>query len=229
MSKLKVKIFTLFPDLFPGILSTSIIGDALRNQIWSLEIIDIRQFGIDARKTVDDTVYGGGSGMLMRADVLGAAIDANITNSAKIIYPSPRGALLNQNKVRDLSKVTELAIVCGRYEGIDQRAIDEYQMEEISIGDYVLSNGELAAMVMLDAIIRNLPGVLGANDSLKEESFGDGQGSPFDNLLEYPQFTKPPIWRERRVPEVLLSGHHQNIAKWRLEQAISVTKNRNNK
>ena len=225
---LKIKIFTLFPEFFPGILGASIVGEALKKGLWQLEIIDIRDFGIGKRKTVDDTVFGGGSGMLIRADVLGAAIEKNIPNFAatKIIYPSPRGAVFTQKKAVELSKINELAIICGRYEGIDERAIEEYQMEEISIGDYVLSGGELPAMVMLDAIIRNLDGVLGGDDSLKEESFGDGSGGKFDKLLEYPHYTKPQIWKGRQVPEILLSGHHKNIDDWRLQKAIEITKAR---
>jgi tRNA (guanine37-N1)-methyltransferase len=226
--QLKVKIFTLFPELFPGILAASIIGDALNKGIWQLEVINIRDYGLGKRKVVDDTLCGGGSGMLIRADILGDALDANIKDfsATKLIYPSPRGQVFKQKKAAQLSQIKELAIICGRYEGIDERVIEEYQIEEISIGDYVLSGGELPAMVMLDAIIRNLDGVLGDDGSLKEESFGTGSGSVFDNLLEYPQYTKPPIWRGREVPEVLLSGHHQNIEKWRLEKAREITKNR---
>ncbi len=226
--QLKVKIFTLFPEIFPGILGSSIVGEALKKGLWCLEIIDIRNFGIGKRKVVDDTIFGGGSGMLIRADILGEAIEENIKDfaSTKIIYPSPRGLVFNQKKAVELSQIKELAIVCGRYEGIDERAIEEYQMEEISIGDYVLSGGELPAMVMLDAIIRNLEGVLGDDESLKEESFGNGLGSKFDNLLEYPQYTKPQIWKGREVPQILLSGHHKNINDWRFQKAMEITKTR---
>ena len=226
--QLRVKIFTLFPELFPGILASSIVGDALQKGIWQLEIINIRDFGISKRKTVDDTVFGGGSGMLLRADVVGEAIAANISDfsKTKLLYPSPRGKLFQQKKAVELSNTKELAIICGRYEGIDERVIEEYEMEEISIGDYVLSGGELPAMTIVDAVIRNLPGVLGGDDSLKEESFGDGMGSDFDNLLEYPQYTKPQIWRGRKVPEVLLSGNHKNIKEWRLQKAYEITKQR---
>lgn len=227
-TQLKVKIFTLFPELFPGILGDSIVGDALKNGVWQLEVINIRDFGLGKRKTVDDTVFGGGAGMLIRADVLGEAIAANIKDfsTTTLLYPSPRGAVFNQKKAVELSKIKELVIICGRYEGIDERVIEEFNLEEISIGDYVLSGGELPAMVILDAVVRNLPSVLGGDDSLKEESFGDGKGSVFDNLLEYPQYTKPQIWKDREVPEILLSGHHKNIEKWRLEKAREITKER---
>jgi tRNA (guanine37-N1)-methyltransferase len=227
-SNFKVKIFTIFPDLFPGILSTSIVGDALKKDIWNLQTVNIRDFAINSRGSVDDTPFGGGAGMLMRPDVLGSAIDSNIKDlsKTKIIYPSPRGKIFTQKMARELSLEKNLAIICGRYEGVDQRVIDEYDMQEISIGDYILSGGELAAMVIIDAIVRNLDGVLGAGDSLKEESFGDGQGGDFDNLLEYPHYTKPQIWKNRKVPDILLSGHHKNIQKWRKDQAIKITKDR---
>ena len=225
---LKIKIFTLFPEIFPGALQFSVIGDALKNNIWNLEIINIRDFANDKRKTVDDTPYGGGAGMLMKPDIIAAAIDAKIGDPkrSKIIYPSPRGELFNQKKAVKLALEPEIAIICGRYEGIDQRVIDEYNMEEISVGDYVLSGGELAAMTMIDAIVRNLPNVLGGDESLNEESFGNASGSEYDHLLEYPHYTKPQIWRGREVPEVLISGHHKNIRDWRLEQAREITRKR---
>ena len=226
--KLKVKIFTLFPELFPGILGSSIIGDALKKDIWQLKIINIRDFGIGKRKVVDDTVFGGGSGMLIRADVLSRAIDANIKDfsQTKLLYPSPRGTMFKQKKAVELSQAKELAIICGRYEGIDERVVAEYKMEEISIGDYVLSGGELPAMIMLDTIVRNLEGVLGGDGSLNEESFGNGLGGDFDNLLEYPQYTKPQIWKGNSVPSILLSGHHKKIKEWRLQKALEITKER---
>lgn len=225
---LKIKIFTLFPEIFPGYLQFSIIGDALKNNIWDLEIINIRDFAFDKRKTVDDTPYGGGAGMLMRPDIIAAAIDAKINDPKQttIIYPSPRGNLFNQKKAVELAEKQEISIICGRYEGIDQRVIDEYNMEEISVGDYVLSGGELPAMTMIDAIVRNLPNALGAVESLDEESFGNARGSIYDNLLEYPHYTKPRIWRDREVPEILISGHHKNIENWRLEQAKKITNQR---
>lgn len=224
---LKIKIFTIFPDLFPGPLGVSVVGNALINKIWDLQVINIRDFAVDPRKNIDDYPYGGGAGMVIRPDIIGNAIDQSLDlksrNSAKFIYLSPKGNLFNQEKARQLSKQEELIILCGRYEGVDQRIIEEYQMEEISIGDYVLSGGEIAAFAIIDSIIRNLPNVLGKDQSLKEESFGDGSGAVFDNLLEYPHYTKPFSWKNREVPKVLVSGHHKKIQEWRLEQAKKTT------
>lgn len=220
------KIFTLFPEIFPGYLNYSIIGDALTKKLWDFEAINIRDFATDNRKSVDDYPYGGGAGMVMKPDILAQAIDKNIQKKTKIIYLSPRGDVFNQQRAIDLSKENEIALICGRYEGIDQRVIDEYDMEEISIGDYVLSGGELPAMVLIDAILRNVDGVLGDNHSAIEESFGNGKGSIYENLLEYPHYTKPKNWREREVPEILLSGHHKKIEDWRLQQATNLTNQR---
>lgn len=232
-SLLKVKLLTIFPEAFPGMLGISVVGRALENKIWDLKVIDIRNFALDARRSVDDYPYGGGAGMVMRPDVIANAIDGYIDHrdckSVKFIYLSPRGELLNQKKVRQLSREKELFILCGRYEGVDQRVIDEYKMEEISVGDYVLSGGEIAACVLLDSVVRNLPEVLGKDESLAEESFGNGEGSVFDNLLEYPHYTRPEIWRDVRVPEVLVSGHHKKIRDWRLEQAKKITSERSSK
>lgn len=228
---LKVRLLTIFPEAFPGMLGISVVGKALENKIWDLQVIDIRNFALNSRKSVDDYPYGGGAGMVMRPDVISDAIDSSFSykddKSVKFVYLSPRGELLNQKKVRQLSKEKELFILCGRYEGVDQRVIDEYRMEEISVGDYILSGGEIAACALLDAIVRNLPEVLGSNESLAEESFGNGEGSVFDNLLEYPHYTKPAVWRDIKVPEVLVSGHHKKINEWRLEQAKKITLERN--
>ena len=228
---LKVRLLTIFPEAFPGMLGISVVGKALENKIWDLQVIDIRNFALNNRKSVDDYPYGGGAGMVMRPDVIADAIDSSFSykddKSVKFVYLSPRGELLNQKKVRQLSKEKELFILCGRYEGVDQRVIDEYRMEEISVGDYILSGGEIAACALLDAVVRNLPEVLGSNESLVEESFGNGEGSVFDNLLEYPHYTKPAVWRDIKVPEVLVSGHHKKINEWRLEQAKKITLERN--
>ena len=215
---MKVKVLTIFPEIFPGFLGTSLTGRALAENKWSLNAINIRDYAFDRHGSVDDTPCGGGAGMVMRPDVLGAAIKANHTKG-KLIYMSPRGIPLNQNLVKELSKEEELTIICGRFEGIDERIIEEYKVEEISIGDYVLTGGEQAAMVMLDAVIRLLPGVLGNEDSLKEESFEN-------NLLEHPQYTRPIEWEGRRVPDILMSGHHQNIEKWRNDMSYKLTEQR---
>ena len=219
------KIFTLFPEMFPGPLAASITGTALKNNLWSLEAINIRDYAKDGRGTVDDIPYGGGAGMVLKPDVVVDAIEANIqreknSKTTKILYLSPRGAPLTQAKARELAQEKEIALLCGRYEGVDQRALDELQIEEISIGDYILSGGEIAAYVLIDAVLRNVEGVLGAEDSLHEESF-DIEGN---QLLEYPHYTRPASWRGREIPPILLSGHHKNIKSWRLEKAIELTK-----
>ena len=218
------KILTLFPELFPGPLAASITGVALEKKLWSLEAINIRDFAKDERKTVDDTPYGGGAGMVLKADILADAIEKNLQPESKIFYLSPRGKTLTQKKARELAQEKEIILLCGRYEGVDQRVLDEFAIEEISIGDYVLSGGELAAFVVIDAILRNVDGVLGADESLAEESFGSKKNSEFENLLEYPHFTRPAKWRGREVPEVLTSGHHKKINEWRKEKAIEITK-----
>jgi tRNA (guanine37-N1)-methyltransferase len=224
-NKLNVKILTLFPEIFPGSLGISLAGQALINNIWSLEVVNIRDFGLGKHKTVDDEVFGGGNGLLMRADVLGDAIDyaINKLDNYKIIYLTPRGKLLTQNISRQLSEETNLIFICGRFEGIDERVIDEYNICEISIGDFVLSGGELASMVVLDSIVRLLPGVLANQDTLKEESFSIKTNNN-SVLLEYPQYTRPQIWRGRDVPEVLRSGNHKLINEWRTNKSEEITK-----
>ncbi|MBO6289656.1 MAG: tRNA (guanosine(37)-N1)-methyltransferase TrmD [Alphaproteobacteria bacterium] len=214
----KAKILTIFPEIFPGFLGTSLTGRALKENIWSLNAVNIRDYAFDKHGSVDDTPCGGGAGMIMRPDVLGAAIEHQ-HNGEKIIYMSPKGKPLTQAKVRELSKLNELMIICGRFEGIDERVLEEYDIEEISIGDYILTGGEQAAMIMLDAIVRLLPGVLGNAASIENESFET-------QLLEYPQYTRPIEWKGRKVPEILLSGHHENVAKWQKEQALQITKQR---
>jgi tRNA (guanine37-N1)-methyltransferase len=218
------KILTLFPELFPGPLSASVTGAALEKKLWSLEAINIRDFAKDERKTVDDTPYGGGAGMVLKADILADAIEKNLKPESKIFYLSPRGKTLTQKKARELAQEKEIILLCGRYEGVDQRVLDEFAIEEISIGDYVLSGGELAAFIVIDAVLRNVDGVLGADESLAEESFGSKENLEYANLLEYPHFTRPANWRGREVPEVLTSGHHKKISEWRKEKAIEITK-----
>ena len=216
-------ILTLYPEIFPGTLAHSIIGRAMRDGIWSLDTVNIRDFAIGKHANVDDTPCGGGAGMLLRADVLGPAIES-IPNKGRLIYMSPRGKSLTQAKAAELSKESSLSIICGRFEGIDQRVIDHYNIEEISIGDYVLAGGEVAAQVLLEAVLRLIPGVLGESTSAEEESFA--LNTDYAGLLEYPHYTKPPSWNGLEVPEVLLSGHHENIKKWRKEQAEALTKAR---
>ena len=215
---MNVKILTIFPEIFPGFLGTSLTGRALKEGIWNLDAVNIRDYAFDKHSSVDDTPCGGGAGMIMRPDVLGNAIDNNYSGG-KIIYMSPRGQALTQQKVRELSKEDNLTIICGRFEGIDERVLEEYNIEEISIGDYILTGGEQAAMIMLDAVVRLLPNVLGNAASTENESFENG-------LLEYPQYTRPIEWKNRKVPEVLLSGHHENVAKWQKEKALQITKER---
>lgn len=217
----RATVLTLFPEMFPGPLGVSLAGQALDAGIWSLDTIFLREFGLGRHRAVDDTPAGGGAGMVMRADVLAAAIDHARTSEpeAPLIYLSPRGEPLNQSIARDLSSGPGALLLCGRFEGIDERVIAGRAMREISIGDYVLSGGELAAMVLLDACVRLLPGVLGAADSLGEESFEQG-------LLEYPQYTKPREWEGRTIPEILLSGDHGKIAAWRRAEALRLTAER---
>ena len=213
---LNVTVLTVFPELFPGFLGYSLTGKALEEQKWQLQAVNIRDYAFDRHKSVDDTPCGGGAGMIMRPDVLGRAIEANHTRG-RIIYMSPKGRPLTQKLVHELSREEELTIVCGRFEGIDERVIEAYNVEEISIGDYILTGGEQAAQIMLDAVVRLLPGVLGNEASLEDESFENF-------LLESPQYTRPTEWEGRSVPEVLLSGHHRKIADWRREQAEIATK-----
>lgn len=217
-------LLTLFPEMFPGPLGHSLAGRGLNKAIWSLECYNIRDFATDKHANVDAPPFGGGHGMVMRPDVMGRAIDHVCNkqsagqNLAKL-YPSPRGKLLDQDMARSLSQKNGVMIVCGRYEGLDQRVIDHYQLQEVSIGDYVLSGGEQAAMVILDAVVRLLPGIMGKEVSHLEDSFESG-------LLEHHHYTQPRDWQGLQPPEILLSGHHQNIAKWRQENALDITATR---
>lgn len=213
---MKVKVLTIFSELFPGFLGVSLTGKALDEGKWSLETINIRDYAFDKHGSVDDTPSGGGAGMIMRADVLGAALKANYTNG-RLINMSPRGTPLTQAKVHELSQEENLTIICSRFEGIDERVLEAYGAEDISIGDYILTGGEQAAMIMLDAIVRLLPGVLGNAESTLSESFEA-------DLLEYPQYTRPTFWEGREIPEILISGHHQKIADWRHLKSEEITK-----
>ena len=216
---LKVKIFTLYPEFFPGPFDKGIYGNALKKKIWDIKIVNIRDYAKDKHKTVDDTPYGGGSGMVMRADVIANSLDKNLDTQEKVYYLSPRGKLLNQEAVKKISKESSLNILCGHFEGIDQRVLDSRKIEEISIGDYIISGGETASYIVLDSVLRLIPGVLGNEDSIVNESFENG-------LLEYPQYTKPQIWQKNKVPEVLLSGDHAKIKDWRLSQSEAITRDR---
>ena len=212
-------VLTVLPEMFPGPLGVSLSGKALAEKRWSLETVDIRKFATTRYGSVDDTPAGGGPGMVMRADILGAAIDSVARDGRPLILLSPRGKPLSQARARELAMGPGAILVCGRFEGVDQRVIDARQLEEISIGDYVLSGGELAAMTLIDAVVRLLPGVVGAEASLDEESFENG-------LLEYPQYTRPQTWEGRDIPAVLTSGHHKNITEWRRQQSLDLTKSR---
>ena len=213
------QVFTLYPDCFPGPLDKGLYGKAMEKKIWDLKTVDIREYASDKHKTVDDTPYGGGSGMLLKPDVVAKSLDANIKNGEKIFYLSPRGKVFNQNTAKEISKENKVNLICGHFEGIDQRVLDNREIEEISIGDFVLSGGETASYVFLDAILRLIPGVIGNEESKNEESFENG-------LLEYPQYTKPQIWEEKSVPNVLLSGDHAKIKDWRLTQSKAITRHR---
>ncbi len=218
----RATVLTLFPEMFPGSLGLSLAGKALADGKWALDTIDIRNFATDKHRSVDDTPSGGGAGMVMRADIAAAAIDAaraSMPAEAPTLYLSPRGAPLTQARARELAQGQGVILLCGRFEGVDERVLEARNVEEVSIGDYVLSGGELAAQVLIDACVRLLPGVAGNEGSLAEESFAGA-------LLEYPHYTRPREWEDRNIPEVLVSGDHEKIAKWRREQAEAITKSR---
>jgi tRNA (guanine37-N1)-methyltransferase len=226
-SQLNIQILTLFPEMFPGVLGFSIAGSALSRGLWSYNIINIRDFGIGLYQQVDDTPFGGGNGMVIRPDVLGRALDRAISNQngkKNIYYLSPRGVPINNTIVDQILTEKDVILICGRYEGIDERVIEEYNTIEICVGDVVLSGGEPAAQLVLDACIRKIPGVLNNKDTLIEESFGNISNEV--TLLEYPLYTKPRVWRDREVPETLLSGHHKQIKEWRYKKAIEETSKR---
>ena len=214
------RVITLFPEIFPGSLGHSLANDALQQGIWEYETINLRDFGIGKHNQVDDTPYGGGAGMVIRADVVGAALEGRRKKEGgRIIYLSPRGTPLTQQETIELAKEKEITLLCGRYEGVDERVLEKYDIEEVSIGDYVLSGGEPAAIVLMDAVIRLLPGVVGNEETHDSESFTD-------NLLEYPQYTRPESWEGLIVPDILKSGDHAKIEQWRREKSLEITQKR---
>ena len=215
----RASVLTIFPDMFPGPLGASLAGRAHQKGIWALDAFDLRDHAADKHRSVDDTPAGGGPGMVMRADVVGRAIDAVATDARPRLLMSPRGVPLTQRKVAALAQGPGVVLLCGRFEGVDERVIAGRALEEVSVGDYVLSGGELAAMVLIDACVRLLPGVMGKEGSLAEESFADG-------LLEYPQYTRPQLWEGQPIPEVLVSGDHAKAAAWRRAEAERLTRAR---
>ena len=215
----KVRVFTLYPELFPGLLGVGLYKKALEKKLWSLKVINIRDYAINKHKTVDDTPFGGGSGMVMRADVIANSLDKNIFDKKEpIIYLSPKGKKFDQSYAKKIMK-KNINIICGHFEGVDERLLETRNIEEVSVGDFVLSGGEAASFLVIDTVLRLIPGVLGNPDSLAEESFER-------NLLEYPQYTKPQKWEEKDIPEVLLSGDHAKIKDWRLSQSEDITRRR---
>ena len=213
------KVFTLYPELFPGPLGNGLYKKALEKKLWALKVVNIRDYALDKHKTVDDTPFGGGSGMLMRADVIANSLDKNISNKKEpIIYLSPKGKKFDQNYAKKMLN-SNINIICGHFEGVDERLLETRDIEEVSVGDFILSGGEVAALVIIDTIVRLIPGVLGNSDSLAEETFER-------NMLEYPQYTKPQKWEKKDVPDVLLTGDHAKIKDWRLKQSEDITRRR---
>ena len=215
----QAKIFTLYPEYFPGPFEIGICKKAFEKKLWDLKLIIIRDYADDKHNTVDDTPYGGGVGMLMRPDVVAKSLDANLDEKETVYYLTPKGKIFNQDIAKDIVKKNKVNILCGHFEGVDQRVLDSRNVEEISIGDFILSGGEMASFVVLDTVLRLVPGVLGNLNSTKDESFENG-------LLEYPQYTKPQIWEKLSVPDILLSGDHNKIKSWRLSQSEAITRHR---
>ena len=215
----QAKIFTLYPEYFPGPFEIGICKKAFEKKLWDLKLINIRDYADDKHKTVDDTPYGGGVGMLMRPDVVAKSLDANLDEKETVYYLTPKGKIFNQDIAKGIVKKNKVNILCGHFEGVDQRVLDSRNVEEISIGDFILSGGEMASFVVLDTVLRLVPGVLGNLNSTKDESFENG-------LWEYPQYTKPQIWEKLSVPDILLSGDHNKIKSWRLSQSEAITRHR---
>ncbi|CRL12312.1 tRNA (guanine-N(1)-)-methyltransferase [Phaeobacter italicus] len=218
----KAKIMTLFPTAFPGVLGESLTGKALQEGLWQMETVDLRQFGVGKHRNVDDTPAGGGAGMVLRPDVLGHAIEHTMAGTAgkwPLIYLSPRGRRMDQALMQDLAQCDGVTLLCGRFEGVDERVLEHYGIMEVSLGDFVMTGGEIAAQALIDATVRLIPGVLGNQASTEEESFSSG-------LLEHPQYTRPAEWKGRKIPDVLMSGHHGKIEKWRQDMSAEITKAR---
>jgi len=218
----KAKILTLFPTAFPGVLGESLTGKALQEGLWQLETIDLRQFGVGKHRNVDDTPAGGGAGMVLRADVLGDAVDhamQGVTGNHPLIYLSPRGKPMDQQMMQNLARADGVTLLCGRFEGVDERVLQHYGIQEVSLGDFVMTGGEIAAQALIDATVRLIPNVLGNFASTEDESFSSG-------LLEHPQYTRPAEWQGRRIPDVLMSGHHGKVAEWRHEKSEEITQDR---
>ena len=218
----KARVITLFPSAFPGVLGESLTGKALKEGLWQLETIDLRPFGIGKHRNVDDTPAGGGAGMVLRADVLGPAVEhamAGTSGNWPLIYLSPRGVPMTQALMRNLARADGVTLLCGRFEGVDERVLDHYGIQEVSLGDFILTGGEIAAQALIDATVRLIPGVLGNQSSAEDESFATG-------LLEHPQYTRPAEWNGRKIPDVLMSGHHARITDWRREMSETLTRDR---
>lgn len=218
----KAKIITLFPTAFPGVLGESLTGKALQEGLWQLEMVDLRRFGKGKHRNVDDTPAGGGAGMVLRPDVLGEAIDHTMegtTGNWPLIYLSPRGKPMNQQMMQGLARCDGMTLLCGRFEGVDERVLEHYGIQEVSLGDFVMTGGEIAAQALIDATVRLIPGVLGNQASTEEESFSSG-------LLEHPQYTRPAEWKDRKIPDVLMSGHHGKVAEWRQQMSEEITRTR---
>lgn len=222
---MNISVFTIFPNIITNFCQESLLGNALKKNIWQLDVVNVRDYANDRHSKVDDSPCGGGHGMVMKPDVLGNAIEDRTNENTKIYYMSPRGKKLDQTKITEILKNENIGIICGRYEGIDERVIEEYNIEEISIGDFVIMGGELPALMLIEGLVRCLDGAINKN-SISDDSFGGTKNNIYTNLLEYPLYTLPRIWKNREVPEILFSGNHKKIEEWKLKKSIEITKTR---
>ncbi len=222
---MNISVFTIFPNIITNFCQESLLGNALKKNIWQLDVVNVRDYANDRHSKVDDSPCGGGYGMVMKPDVLGNAIEDRTNENTKIYYMSPRGKKLDQTKITEILKNENIGIICGRYEGIDERVIEEYNIEEISIGDFVIMGGELPALMLIEGLVRCLDGAINKN-SISEDSFGGTENNIYTNLLEYPLYTLPRIWKNKEVPEILFSGNHKKIEEWKLKKSIEITKAR---